>query len=689
MKLPKAVRTGVQSLARENVSGILQTGMAKARAMQQVGSDMAAVHDDWRQNQNEAQERQARLEMSAAMADFESQYGGRDEYSPDEIPESISVRRMDRVVDENGVENEILRQSIPAHEVYPQMYREYVDKTASAISEMIEDEDLRGRWLDNANIAANDAYTSRVLNARKQQQAYFESQLNAQITTAISNKKYEAAEILAEDISDPEARAAMMASIRFQQESNEYNNLLLTEAQSDADLAEIEAAITELRDPDQPSALTGPQRVAMANQLEAVARQNELSLVAREERENAQIVSDAIIAIDSGDPRITEHTVQTLFDDGLVSGEQMTRMKLAIKDKQQEKLEQVGLQIQLDQIAASPHGIDPDNKDMRKAVDSRYQVMVESGVEPQQAATQTMRQFKVVPAAVQAQFRASNRADAQGLGSAAEMWIYAEDYAPQSLKDFDDNEVDVIRQVAANMRLGMNPSDAIEQVRRYEMMTPEQKAVLKQNASTMAESNAAALSERIGDYDGYDVPWSPFNPNIPAFMQSEFDAKTEKYLPQVGYNAKAAQNMAFTDITTKWRLTDINGDSTIMKNAPVGPKDVIRGEITRQYKAELSELNQLFPDMRVMGKHIRISSDQLTELQIEAGQKPTYLAYIITDEETGEMQVLKRFTWDSQKATKAHNDEILAKAAEERKARQARTQAKFDMLKGMHTGPKI
>lgn len=667
MKLPSGVKSGVQQLQGGSVSDVVRTGDAWAGASQTISNALAGVHAENQRKKDDSQIRQADLEYSAAMTDFETQYAGREFFSSDEIPENIDVRRTERSTGLNGVTVENPRSNIPAYEVYANMYHDFSKKTSDSISSTIDQDESRDKWHARATIVGNNQYTNRAIASSSQQEAHINAQLDAQIQSATKDRNYGVAMHLAADIPNELKRKEITTAIGAQQEVDTINDLIMAEAETDEDLTEAETEMARLRSDDYTGDLGVSERNAFANSLEAATAEHEASMVSREKRENAQIVSDTWRSIDTLSAQGNEHTIQTLFDDNLISGGEMTNMKRTLeRNRKQAVKSQIDKQYVLD---GNP--IDPKDKPSRDAVNALYtDAIAQPDADPKTIAIDFMKQFKIVPDDVISTFRANNRADAPQMATAANMLIYAQDFAPQSLNDFKPNEIDVLEKVAANMRLGIDTPSAIAAVTSYSTLSPDQKATLNRNSKVMAGENTTSLDEQISDHPAYDVPWSIFDPEMPAFMDSEFSAMVSRHLPDVGFDMKVAQKLAFADVAKRWQLSDINGDHELMKFAPQGKTEVIRSAITKQYKGVMAEISQL-TDGRATAKNIRIASDSMTAIQVSRGMKPSYTAFVVVDSDTGEIVKLPRFIWDSAAANIAEKAKLVQKGKDARKAKKA------------------
>ncbi|MBL4588297.1 hypothetical protein JKY79_03050 [Candidatus Babeliales bacterium] len=664
MKLPSGIRSGVQQLQGHDVQGALRTGQAFASVASQASAGLFNIHEQNKQKSRESQLRQNDLEYSAAMADFDSEYAGKEFIPADRIPENITVRRTEKRVGLDGIETEEVRQDIPAYEVYADMYRDFATKTRNALSTQIDHDESRDKWLTNATIVGDAQYTKRAIASSAAQEDFINVQTDAQVKSAVDDRNYAVATHLAEDIPNENKRKEIKKAILEQQEVDGYDDLLMAGAETNEDLEDAESAIANLRSDGYDGQLSVSERKGYANSLEAATKEHEAAMISRDKREDAQIVSDTWRQIDTLGTNANEHTIQTLFDDDLISGGEMTNMLRTLDRNRQAAVDAQTTK----QYVLSGNPIDPRDKDSRDAVNALYEeALTQPDADPKTVAIDTMRQFKIVPDQIISVFRANNRADAPQMKQAADMLIYAQDYAPQSLADFKDNEIDVVSKVAANMRLGMSSPDAIAAVNSYAQLSPDQKATLSRKSKEIAGENTTALDDKIGDHPAYDIPWSVFEPDIPIFMDSEYTAMVKRHLPDVGFDMAVAQNMAFADVSKRWQLTDINGDHALMKFAPQGKTEVIRRQISKQYK-------DLMPDGMAV-KDVRIASDSLTAIQVSRGLEPTYQAFVSQD---GEAVPLPRFSWDAKQAKANEKARLVAegkKSRVKRKEKVARIKA--------------
>lgn len=665
-QLPKIGMGQVQSLAQQDPFAPVREAQQITGLVQQAIGGVSEVMASLEREKAQQQEREAGLLVNRAMVRFEEQYGGRDTFSADEIPQGVQVRRLEKVTGSDGRLMEVPRQEIPAYEVGPEVYRRFAMNFAESAASGIDDEQTRKAFLQNAEQQINNSYVSRLQQSRAEQERFVIKQLNAEIQTAADGGQFGVAIELAREINDPELRQRTISGLQVAQENAYYDGLILEGSNNPAMVGEMESAIAQLRDTETESHLSNAQRLAKATSLESAVRQANTAALEEEERAKQLAVSMTWTEIKSGNPTIDGSHVQDMFDRKLIDGTERTNMLVAIQKQQQEREFQTATAVDLDRIAKQGYGIDPKDKNARKAVDARF-AQYAGEMPPFEAAKQIMTEFQVVPSPIASMFRSANRADAPNLQEAAELFIVAQETAPRALADFKEGEVDFVEKVAANMQLGMDVASAVDAVNRYDALSPTQRSALRQQSAELASANVDSLADMVSDQPSYDIPWSVFTPDVPVFMQSEFDALVQKNLPTMGFDVEASRRAAFNTITRRWSLTDINGDYELMKNPPAGPTDQIRSSIRSSFSEDLAQFGSHY-GREFTAKDVKIRPDSLTEIQLRRGQKPTYMAYVVVDEDTQMIEHLGRFEWDAKAAAEERRQKILKDAQKARKS---------------------
>lgn len=658
MKLPTRVSTSVQPLAQISPGAVASSKMAMGDAAFRVAGAVEQI----RQTKINAELRDAGLYMANKMTEFEQQYGGLEYLEPGQIPGDVEYKRISKDVDAGGNLVESERTAVPAYEVLPDVYKSYAKTHAQAAADLISDERERNSWLQDSNLTVDEQYVGRLSNARQKQLDFIEKKTTNEVSRAVDNGNYMLARELTQGLQNSELSTSLNSEITKREFVDPLNDLILD---PNATPEEIASTINILSDPEFSGPISDAERAAKVSALRSSYDRSIAAELERQERERQLLVSDTWLAIDDFSPQVDESYIDGLFDTKKIDGGTRTAMMRALNQARSSKIDEKLFDIDLDRIAAAGYGIDPKDKDMRAAVDRRFDQYVENGGgDVWGSAERVMKEFKVVPSRVIGMFRSANRAEAPELAKSVQLFMQAQDYAPKSLADFKEGEVDFIENVSANVRLGMDVPSAVEATNAYNSMTPQQKETLNRESKLMTENNGAALEDRISDHPAYDLPWNPFDAKPNSFMVNEYDALVKRFLPSVGYSVSVAQNKAFSALTKSWSLTDVNGDWQLMKNMPQAPASDIRTQLGTYDLSELSKAH----GKRFTKNNIKIHSDALTQMELNNGTQPSYAAYVVVDADNGVIEQLPRFKFDPAKAKEARKN----KALEDAKARRTR-----------------
>lgn len=505
---------------------------------------------------------------------------------------------------------------ISTHTIAPKIWEKGVSDIKSKSS--VKHPRARGEFNAYWNSVIEESRNVAEGQIEKGARDYFIDQKSKEVNQAIADKDYAGAVeslffLKKEGFIDNDTHSAMLSNTKTAinegikaDEIANYEGLLLQDATSNQDVENLYAAESQLRDKDTPSALTDKERDSLADSLEKKANENKLSLYAKEEKAKGQIVSDVELAINANDPRVTESTIQKLYDDELINSSKMTSMKNSYRKNQEDYHKKLAIDASIQAKILGGGMIDPKNKEERDAVNRLFENDVKAGADPWQAAIDTMKTYKIVPDRVGALMRGSNRADAPQLMQAAVLYNEASRNAPTSLKDINQG-TELVRTVAANLSLGMSGPDATQTAIEWSQVDDTRKEAIKEVYKASAQTNAGALQDLVSDSAELDIPWSLFEAQTPLTMQIQFDGLVEQYITTTGGDIAAAQQKAFGDIRGQWSLTNINGDYSLMKNAPIGNVDSMKRSIKRDY-----------------GEGAVIRADALTEIQSNEGVNPSY-----------------------------------------------------------------
>jgi hypothetical protein len=644
MKLPGAVRTGVQSLA------LMPTGIAEAsskmQAISQAGQIIGSTIDKMEQDRTNEEVRQLNLSTMQSAAKLDASLD-RPSYGAADIPEGIDIRLNDTVM-VNGVETSQPRTDIPAYEVKAQIYKQEMDKQLMAGASKITNEKARGEWLEEKQALVNVNTAKLSSQAEADQREYNAQKLTSDINEAMDLNQFDIAMALTGDIKNPDLRVTARKAIKTSKEVNGYDSLILAKDDPES-WAQMESDIVTLRDSEQKSMLTTDERIGEANKLERALTQGKQDFAIAQKSVIANNAADIKVDLDGGSVNYTADEFKKQRDDGLLTNSQY------IGYTKQLEANQVNLQkSQKAKFEIQAGYINPKNPDHMKAVDEEFTKLAQ-GSDPWAATQQVVQKYNVLPPAVNNAFNMANITGGENLTSAAQQYNILNETNPVAMMGVKAPRV---QQVAAYIDLGMTSGQALESLALNESLSPAQietrKAMVsgRDNTDESTEALASMYKDAFGGWFS--------TPDTPVFMAAEFGALTEANLAKTGFDIDVARKMAFNTIKGKYKPTTINGSDQVLPFMPQEPDELVRKQIKKQ-----------------LGDDVIIQSDQLTENQVMLGNKVSYMAY--KDLGDGNIDILPRYEYDSQaiKDTQAKEQEtkqkkILDDALKEREAIEAK-----------------
>lgn len=253
------------------------------------------------------------VDSSTSEADWKAKFAGRSTFTQDEIQPFIQnaeqsgakISTTETYVTDAGELATRPREDIPAHEIYPTMYKDFMLKNLQAHAAKITNTRARERVIAMKTKAINSEYERLTISAARQQHEFMRDSLKSNVANLIDAGNYKLAAKLTRDstvISKGE-REAQLARIDEIEESDTYEQLTVSQ-----DVNGMRSAIEFLRQSEDDyrkggGALEPPARRKFANQLQSDL--NSILQVSKE-RQNAhrsvlrQKVRDLITANQKG-----------------------------------------------------------------------------------------------------------------------------------------------------------------------------------------------------------------------------------------------------------------------------------------------------------------------------------------------------------------------------------------------------
>lgn len=618
--------------------GALASAVSKrGQVNQQAFKLLADVGADYIERKENAEYNNVVASMSIEVADWEARYNAKDFYTADElggISEDL-VPRVVRSTDDLGVETSTIRNSIPAHEVYPHLLRAKLEGMITSNAEKISNPHLRKEFLDKAAISAADKMMRASVAAENVQQEYMlkvgldranQAAENGQIDVAIWNiDQLEASELDKKQWTEAAHEMAETYHVTQAIRSSDQETVLTMRS-----LLEDENYDGYLDEANRQAAITD-----LSNRLTQLGAERE----AEKNNEFALTFSDLSVGIVDGNvTRMDLEAAKTRGqandqDTSGITPPQYTALVKQLQTSQGGSEKAAWESAFFDDMMAGRVYMNPDNNDHRNAVDN---VLERRGLSDPEFLVKVVSKSSYMPQKLQDTITgvALNSDKPEELSAVLEIYGRLEDSAPHMLKELGTNADTVLGMASQAVRVGADPVRAIMDARTTLAEAPE-KAEVRRDAYreiTKDASNLNALESRMNsDEDLFDISiyWS--RDVEPSYdMQGEFNVEVEKQFMITG-DIDTARNLAYKKIKRTWGISGVGGRmkegefNTEIRSQKY-PVERTLGFTTEQANVALEEWKK---EEGLEGKDIQVFSDNITARDASSWQ------ILIADPETG------------------------------------------------------
>lgn len=228
MKLPGIEYSKpVHGLGRENVGALLAASTSKVNAVKAATGVASGLINKY---VTEYQERQmqigfetAALGMAQAQSDFIRKNGDRSTYKASELPDSIDVQRTRNTLSNAGEEMEVERTDIPAYEVRPEIYKDYMEKQVRLQAQNIPGKREQDAWISKQLIGVEEGYGSMLVSSIAEQKKVVHAKRTAQYKMALEEQKWDVANEIVNNMEiTPEEKAVFLQEVDETQEMSAY-----------------------------------------------------------------------------------------------------------------------------------------------------------------------------------------------------------------------------------------------------------------------------------------------------------------------------------------------------------------------------------------------------------------------------------------------------------------------------------
>lgn len=231
MKLPGIkYEHSVHSLGRESIHGAVEASRAKTRAVLSAinvtGGAVINALSAYHTRQTELGIESAALGMAQAENSFSKKYGEQVQYSAEELPpegfEEVKTHRT--TLTEDGEVISVPRK-IPAYEVRPELYKQYMEKQIQVQAESIPDERVRQDWVKQQEQVLEKNYGRHIAKAIQEQVGVAQDIRTAKYNLAVDEGRWQVAREIVKSMEiPPEEQEVFFREVNKKEEMGGYKS---------------------------------------------------------------------------------------------------------------------------------------------------------------------------------------------------------------------------------------------------------------------------------------------------------------------------------------------------------------------------------------------------------------------------------------------------------------------------------
>lgn len=591
---------------------------------------------------------------------------------------------------ESNVEGETVSREIPAYEALPYIKRRNSEKALNNAAQSISNYTLRQKFLSKGRKSIEDQFQQDLINSEIESVEYNRFEIVSQVDEYLRIGKHEAAIALIENnsvFSDKE-KSEMIKKTEKASEFYTVRSLTVKPEWDAGDIATAKDLIEYLGDegdkggPGYGGPLSLEERIKLINELQSRLAQLEERKKSQRQKENLAFKMELWERLTNQEVIPNSYFLEA-EEMGLISASTAFTFQKKSLDNYQE-LDQKNKKI-ADLIATRASGGSIQRTaENRKLIDESFQAeweqMLESNPEwmenSEQAfgpyldlAIKTARTTGIIPDSAIQRIQAANRNNAEQLQLAAISYNALLNAAPNSMDDFAIKETDVIKNVAAGLRAGMDlaaATDAAIKVSTADEQTIERNQEifndLKKTKGFWGPNKLEAKLVELMNTDlHFQVPFTfgfgaeaPFNKGrfitdtgLPRDMVIDYRSNLERQM-YLTDNVQVAEQKAYELIKSQWSITNINSPSP----APGSKERVLyttnkwvtgsRGYEFMQFAPTVgmteegivrlrNDIEYKFEEDLKPGEKLRLVSDSVTKANAEGGETLSYAIYAETE----------------------------------------------------------
>lgn len=228
-----------------------QADTAQYSALSDIALEALHLNKVREHYKTERETQEFRLQSAVSERSFTEIYGTKSTLTSDEVskfigPEEIGkrgIRLTESYTTEDGMVSERPRQDIPAHEVYPVMYKSFMQKNIPVWGAQISDDMARDRSVSTKLAMMQPKFLKASIDAIATQRKLTRNAVGLDVDQLLTKGMYEAARnrILSSAVLSPTERKRQITAVDKRQETDGYANLI-----TQGDVGKLQVALDTL-----------------------------------------------------------------------------------------------------------------------------------------------------------------------------------------------------------------------------------------------------------------------------------------------------------------------------------------------------------------------------------------------------------------------------------------------------------
>lgn len=214
----------------------VQAKNAAFSASTAILTGVARLYDTYQQDKTERELQAFRLQSTMGESAFVEQYGAKDRFTAEEVGKFLveediqgsGIKLTEPYMSDNGDVGERPRKDIPAYEVYPKMYKAFMDKSIPLWGEGITNDDARAQTIATTRTVLKTKVLKNHLDAVAQQKRAMRTEVDVNVKHLTDKGNYDLARTMIQSstVLTPTEKTKKLDALDVREETDLYDNTM-------------------------------------------------------------------------------------------------------------------------------------------------------------------------------------------------------------------------------------------------------------------------------------------------------------------------------------------------------------------------------------------------------------------------------------------------------------------------------